>query len=111
VLYYLVKARNLRALENQTADPSTPAVVYALAFVLPSERSNALERSTHPLDLFAGYVTLKQAADRLGTSRDAIYAYLKRHRIPHRKAGRTIMIRLSNLADMRVPAGGRAWNE
>jgi hypothetical protein len=57
------------------------------------------------LDDLAGYCTLSAAAQQLGTTYNAVYFYVRRHSIPTRRAGRTIPVRLGNLADMRVPAG------
>jgi hypothetical protein len=57
------------------------------------------------LDDLAGYVTIRMAAQHLGTTPNAVYLYLRRYHIPTRRAGRTILIRLGNLAEMRVPAG------
>lgn len=56
-------------------------------------------------DDLAGYITIRAAAQHLGTTPTAVYFYVKRHSIPTRRAGRTILIRLGNLADMRMPAG------
>lgn len=57
----------------------------------------------------AGYVTLREAADRLGTTPNAIYVWIRRHGIPTKRAGRMHLVRLVELVQMKVPAGKLVW--
>jgi hypothetical protein len=61
------------------------------------------------LDDLAEYVTIRTAAQRLSTTPNAVYFYLRHRGIPTRRAGRTILLRLYDLREMRVPAGDKTW--
>lgn len=54
---------------------------------------------TRPEVLVDDYMTMRDAADRLETSYDALrqYVYANRDRIPVRKIGRSYVLRLSSL--------------
>lgn len=54
---------------------------------------------------FGEYVTIQAVAERFDLTPNAVYLFLRKHRVPCRRAGRTLMVRLSDLslADMRVP--------
>jgi len=54
---------------------------------------------------YSGYLTLRDAAAFMGTTPLAVYRFVTRHCIPTRRAGRTILVRLIDLSDMRVKAG------
>jgi len=60
-----------------------------------------------PLTVLGDYYTLEGAAQRLGTTRHAVYFYIRRHHIPVKRIGRSIMVCLADLAAMKVPAGTR----
>lgn len=59
-----------------------------------------------PAVLIDDYMTLREAADRLNTSYDALrqYVYANREKIPVRKIGRSYVVRLSSLESY-IPRG------
>ncbi len=54
---------------------------------------------------YAGYLTLRDAAAFLGTTPTAVYRFVVRRCIPTRRAGRTLLVRLIDLGEMKVKVG------
>lgn len=52
---------------------------------------------------FGAFMTLQEAAAKIGTTANALYLHIRKHGIPVKHAGRTIMVRLEDLSDVRVP--------
>jgi excisionase family DNA binding protein len=51
----------------------------------------------------AGYFTITEAATLLHVSRWTIAAFIRRKRVPTRRVGYTLLIRLEDLQGLRVP--------
>lgn len=49
-----------------------------------------------------GYITLREVALILGHTPNAVYLHIRRHGIPTKRAGRTHLVRVQDLAGMRI---------
>jgi excisionase family DNA binding protein len=70
---------------------------------LSSARAAAAGQATAPTP---SWLTLAEAADRLGVAKSALYSWLQAGRVPHHRFGRLIKIHSDDLA--RFVASGRA---
>ena len=50
----------------------------------------------------SGYITLREVALILGQTPNAVYLHIRRHGIPTKRAGRTLLVKMQDLAGMRI---------
>lgn len=54
---------------------------------------------------FGEYLTLQAVANLLQTTPNAVYLHIRKHGVPTKHAGRTTMVRLEDLRELRVKVG------
>ena len=54
------------------------------------------------LEDFGGFYTVAQVAQQFGLTPNAVYLFIRAHRVPTKRAGATTMVRLEDLKGMRV---------